>query len=92
MKKQHKIYIAVLAASLVISSAALGGSFLVANADNADGITELREVGSVTEEQREVRKQEYTEKMIEEVLSRFETEEEKDYYRELLLKQAADSE
>lgn len=92
MKKQHKICTAVLAAGLVISSAVIGGSFLVANADNADNITDLREAGSVTEEQREIRKQEYTEKMIEEVLSRFETEEEKDYYRELLLKQAAVSE
>lgn len=98
MKKQHKILIATLAAGFVISGAVLGSRFLTTETIHPDEIVDINpewvRTTPLTEEQKAALRQEYTKKMIEEVLSEceFETEEEENKYREMLLKQSTASE
>lgn len=100
MKKQHKILIAALAAGfiIIISGAVLGSRFLTTETIHPDDIVDINpewvRTPPLTEEQRATIAQEYTKKMIEEFLSecKFETEEEENKYREMLLKQITDSE
>lgn len=97
MKKQRKILIAALAAGFVISGAVLGSRFLTAETIHPDEIVDINpewvRTTPLTEEQKATLRQEYTKKMIEEVLSEclFETEEEENKYREMLLKQITGS-
>lgn len=97
MKKQHKILIAALAAGFVISGAALGGRLLMTETIHPDDIVDINpewgRKSPLTEEQKAALEQEYTKKMIEQVLSecKFETEEEENKYREMLLKQITGS-
>lgn len=97
MKKQRKILIAALAAGFVISGAVLGCRFLTTETIHPDEIVDINpewvRTTPLTEEQKATLRQEYTKKMIEEVLSEceFETEEEENKYREMLLKQITGS-
>lgn len=89
MKKQHKAYIVTAVAGLLVLGAAFGGILLakekkIENEEENVEYAMLQDFGELTEEEKAAKTQEYIEKSIEETLAGYESEEEKEKYREIL--------